>query len=212
MRKGLKEYARKILADHGCNEYTYGDTPALTILSDLKEGYPDGMQYPYVDVANAIMAISKRRPIKRATWHVCWDNGSCCDGYETQSLAQGKQDALDTLIEWMCQEQGTWASDVPTGEEADRWNYMIYNSSAGVSKYNPDTDEYEEYWSPSDRQLERIGWKVIKTYTIKPEYLELWGDDATEETIISEPELQHLAEEWNRSVDDLLQQLKPYDW
>ena len=212
MRKVLKDYARKILADHGCNEFTYGDTPALTILSDLKAGYPDGMDYPYVDVANAIMAISKRKPIKKDTWHVCWDNDSCCDGYSTPSLAAGKQDVLDTLIEWMCQEQSEWQSDIPTGAEADNWNYMIFNSSAGVSKYNPDTDEYEEYWYPSDKQKERIGWKIIKTYTIKPEFLDRWGQDATEETIVSEPELKRFAEDWCTTVSALRKQLNPYDW
>lgn len=212
MRKVVKDYARKILADHGCDKFTYGDTPSSTILRDLKEGYPNGMDFPYVDVANAIMAISKRKPIVRETWHVMWDNEACCDGYKTRSLAQGKQDVLDLLIEWMVQEQAEWASDIPTGAEADHWNYMVYNFSAGVGKYNPDTDEYEEYWYPSDRQKERIGWKIIKTYTIKPEFLDLWGEDANEETIVSEPEVKRLAEEWGKSVAALLEQLEPYDW
>ena len=212
MRKVLKDYARQILADHGCNEYTYGDTPAETILSDLKEGYPDGMDYPYIDVANAIMAVSKRKPIKRDTWHAIWDNVHCCDGFDTPSLAQGKQDALDLLIEWMVQERAEWASDTPTGEEADHWNYMIYNFSAGVSKYNPDTDEYEEYWYPSDKQKARIGWKVIKTYKIKPEYIDRWGSEANEDTIVSEPEVEQFARDWDCTVSDLLEQLTPYDW
>ena len=212
MRKVIKDYARKILADHECNEYTYGETPAMTILSDLKEAYPDGMDYPYVDVANAIIAISKRKPIKKDTWHVCWDNDSCCDGYQTPSLAAGKSNALDTLIEWMCQEQYTWKSDIPTGEEADHWNHMIYNCSAGVSKYNPDADEYEEYWYPSDKQKEQIGWKIIKTYTIKPEYIDRWGSEANEETIVTEYDVTRLAEEWSMTTDAVLEQLNPYDW
>lgn len=212
MRRIIKDYSRKILADHGCNEYTYGETPATTILSDLKEAYPNGMDYPYIDVVNAIMAISKRKPLTRATWHVSWDNVSCCDGFETKSFAQGKQDALDLLIGWATDEQAQWESDTPTGEEADHWNYMIYNYSAGVSKYNPDTDEYEEYWYPSERQKERIGWKIIKTYTVKPEYLDRWGSEADGETIITEYDVTRLAKEWSMTTDAIPEQLNPYDW
>jgi len=170
------------------------------------------MDYPYIDVTNAIMAISKRKPIKRAKWRVTWDTDSCCDGYDTPSLAQGKQDALDTLIEWMCEEQSEWNSDEPTGEEAEHWNYMIYNSSAGVKRYDPDTDQYEEYWYPSDKQKEQIGWKIIKTYKIKPEFIDQWGSDADDETIVSEPEVKRFAAYWGCTVDDLLKQLTPYDW
>ena len=212
MRKVIKEYARKILADHGCNEYTYGTTEGTQILRDLKEVYPNGMEYPYIDVANAIIAISKRKQIKKSTWCVSWDNGSCCDGYDTPSLAQGKQDALDTLIEWMCQEQSEWNSDTPTGKEADHWNYMIYNCSACVSKYDPDTDEYHEYWEPSDKDLERTGWKTIKIYTIKPEHIDKFGPEATDETIITEYDVKRLADEWDMPVTVVLSQLDPYDW
>ena len=60
----VQKYAKKILSDHDCNEYTYGDDAYETVLSDLKEGYPDGMEYPYEDVARAIKDISKPRYIK----------------------------------------------------------------------------------------------------------------------------------------------------
>jgi predicted outer membrane protein len=50
MKKELREYARKILADHGCDEFSYGTTSGEQIMSDLKEAYPDGMDHPYIDV------------------------------------------------------------------------------------------------------------------------------------------------------------------
>ena len=50
----LNKYAKNILAENGCDEYTYGDEPVETILEDLKWKYKDGMQYGYnyVEVAN----------------------------------------------------------------------------------------------------------------------------------------------------------------
>jgi hypothetical protein len=31
-----------------------------------------------------------------------------------------------------------------------------------VQKYDPDDDEYHDYWCPSDEELEEIGWKEIE--------------------------------------------------
>ena len=60
----IHEYAKKILSDHDCNEYSYGDDTTETVLSDLKIAYPDGMEYPYESVAQAIKDISKPRYVK----------------------------------------------------------------------------------------------------------------------------------------------------
>ena len=60
----VHDYAKKILADHDCNEYTYGDDTVETVLSDLKAAYPAGMEYPYESVAQAIKDISKPRYVK----------------------------------------------------------------------------------------------------------------------------------------------------
>ena len=48
----------------------------------------------------------------------------------------------------------------------------------------------------------------MKFYTIKPEYLSLWGEDCTEDTVITEDELQRLAAEWEKPAEDLLEQLE----
>ena len=49
-------------------------------------------------------------------------------------------------------------------------------------------------------------------YTIKPEYLPLWGEDATDDTIITEAELHRLADEWEKPMDDLKEQLIEHDF
>lgn len=159
----VETYAMKILSDHGCDCYTYGGSyfPPEQIIDDLKEAYPNGMEFPYIEVANAILAMSKPVPVKRPKYVMVWDNDSCCDGFGCESFGQAKQDAFDTLLQWMCDESSNWKSETPTEEEKDNWDYMIYNCSVHVDKYNADTDEYEEYWYPSEEELEEIGWKLF---------------------------------------------------
>lgn len=156
----VEEYARKILAEHNCNEYTYWGTEGERIIRDLKEAYPNGMEYSYVQVANAIMRISKPKMIERKPFSVVWDTDSFSDGMYCDSFEEAKDDAFETLIQWMCDEQSEWHGKKPTKKEKEKWDYMIYNSISYVTKYNEDTDEYDEYWYPSDEELAEIGWKA----------------------------------------------------
>ena len=52
----------------------------------------------------------------------------------------------------------------------------------------------------------------MKHYTIKPEYLSSWGDYCTEETVIDTAEVERLSEEWEKPVDELLEQLEEAYW
>lgn len=156
--KEVEEYARKILAEHGCDEYTYGDESAETVLNDLKKGYPNGMSLPYVEVANAIKRISKPHLIERKPFCVVWDCDSFSDGMGCDTFDEAKSDAFETLIQWEVDEIQNWKSQNPTEEEKENWDYMIYNSISYVKKYNENTDEYEDYWYPSDEELKEIGW------------------------------------------------------
>ena len=166
----LESYAMKILADHGCDCYTYGDECAKDILSDLKEGYPDGMEYPYIDVANAILAISRPKPIVRAQYIMAFDMEDNSDGIEFDSFEAAKADAEDTLVEWMVEERNRWKNVFhPTEEELDNYNYMICNCSVWVAKYNPNTDEYETEWEPSYEDEEALGWKELTMEDIQKE-------------------------------------------
>lgn len=157
----LENYAMKILADAGCDCYTYGDEQATHLMDDLKEEYPNGMEYPYIDVANAILAISRPRPIVRKPWQMLWDNGEDCSGIGYDSFEAAKDAAEDTLAEWIASECACWLTDTPDEEERDRFNYMIGTCSVEVHKYNKDTDEYELYWTPSYEDEQRIGWVEI---------------------------------------------------
>ena len=48
----------------------------------------------------------------------------------------------------------------------------------------------------------------MKTYHVKPEYLSAWGDQTTEETIVTYAEVVELAREWEKNIDELLDQLE----
>lgn len=48
----------------------------------------------------------------------------------------------------------------------------------------------------------------MKFYTIKPEYLTLWGANTDEDTVITEEELYRLSVAWEKSEEELLEQLQ----
>ena len=50
--------------------------------------------------------------------------------------------------------------------------------------------------------------KTMKQYTIKPEYMPLWGEDADENTIITQDDVERFAADWEISVENLLKQLE----
>ena len=51
----------------------------------------------------------------------------------------------------------------------------------------------------------------MKKYTIKPEYIYLYGEGADADTVITEDEVVILSSEWDMPVDEILEQLTEYD-
>ena len=51
----------------------------------------------------------------------------------------------------------------------------------------------------------------MKYYTVKPEYLTLWGETVTEDPVIDTAEVERLAVEWEKPLDELLNQLTEVD-
>lgn len=47
------------------------------------------------------------------------------------------------------------------------------------------------------------------TYTVKADYLSNWGEEVTDETVITQEELERLADEWEKPVAELKKQLIP---
>ena len=160
----LENYAMKILVDHGCDCYTYGDETSKTIMDDLKSAYPDGMEYGfhYLEVANAILAMSRPRPIARSSWKVCYSADNFDNSFSKDDFESAKDSALDVLGDWMLEESVHWVvAGMPSETEKEEWDYMINSCEVYVSKYDPSTDEYKEYWYPDSCDLENIGWKAF---------------------------------------------------
>lgn len=64
------------------------------------------------------------------------------------------------------------------------------------------------------KKEKKEGYKAMKTYMIKPEYLEMWegGDTPSNpERIITEDDIRTFSVEWDKSVDELLEQLIPVE-
>lgn len=49
--------------------------------------------------------------------------------------------------------------------------------------------------------------KKMKTYIIKPDYIENFGNDANSMTVLTEDDVERLAEDWEMDVDELKGQL-----
>ena len=158
----LNAYAMKVLSEHGCDCYTYGDEDAKHILEDLKTAYPNGMEYPYIEVANEILSMSRPRPIYKAPYKMIYDMGHTVDSTEHQCFETAKDEAIETLVDWIVEQKSLWKSDTPTEEEKGSFNMMIQDCSVEVVKYNPDTDEYEDCWMPTYEDEKAIGWEYIE--------------------------------------------------
>lgn len=175
MTPTVDNYAMRILADHDCDCYTYGGETGETIIEDLKREYPNGMEhgYGYVEVANAIIRISRMKPIERKPYRTIYDGDSFIDGIDCDSYEEAKDQAEDCLISWMIEERSTWRDYFhPTEDELDRYNYMICNCGTWIEKYNPATDEYEECGGLSYEDEERIGWKELMIEDLEEERIE----------------------------------------
>ena len=49
-------------------------------------------------------------------------------------------------------------------------------------------------------------------YTIKPEYLDLWGSWATEDDVMTESDLETAVRGWDKTLDDVIDQLNVYNY
>lgn len=48
----------------------------------------------------------------------------------------------------------------------------------------------------------------MKTYKIKPEFLSAWGSETTEDTTVTDAEIERQSREWGVSVDELMEQVE----
>ena len=47
-----------------------------------------------------------------------------------------------------------------------------------------------------------------KRYRIKPEFIDLWGSDANEESVVTESDIERLAVDWDMTPEQIREQLE----
>jgi hypothetical protein len=52
-------------------------------------------------------------------------------------------------------------------------------------------------------------YKKMKTYRIKPDYIDLWGSWANSETVLTKQELIEQAKCWNIPIKQIMEQVYP---
>jgi len=99
---------------------------------------------------------------------------------------------------------------------SDKKNTRFYglklnrNTDAALIKWLDSQESVQGYL----KQLIRVDMKGDNTmeYRIKPEYLDLYGDEATTETTLTADEIDSLAADWEKPVEELLDQLIPVNF
>lgn len=67
--------------------------------------------------------------------------------------------------------------------------------------------EWKDVMVQAAEMLEKDGGENMKTYKIKPEFLDLWGEDATAETILTEKDVEDITRGWDKTPADVMDQL-----
>ena len=116
---------------------------------------------------------------------VVWNTEDCIDGIPVETFYDAKETALVILNEWARDGLTIIDENDFSDEIRDGWNQMIENCWVEVRKYNPETKEYEKFWSPSEEDLESIGafgWFPITTLReIYKEFSDFSDDDVSED-------------------------------
>jgi len=175
----LREWAIQLLDSCGCKLDCYKDRNCLS-----NNGYKDACEdlerykadnkctfpFPVWVIAAELQSIGNEQPepiITHKRYQVVYDFG-CSDGVnEFDNFEDAKDDAINTLVEWICDEQYTWEVDKdgvphPTDEQIDSWDIMINECCIYVREWKEDEqtyyDEKMNYWFPSYEEENDINW------------------------------------------------------
>lgn len=85
------------------------------------------------------------------------------------------------------------------------------------------TAEYEDFEIAMENKAEKLSGELHLIYAdedivedvtldgpkykIKPEFLHLWGEDATEDTVLTCDEIESITRGWDKTVSDVIDQL-----
>lgn len=78
----------------------------------------------------------------------------------------------------------------------------------GITEWGGTSWKYNKYENAETVLTIRFDFEPAKCYRVKPEFLEYWGDECTEDYVVTEEEARYLATEWGKSFEDVLNQLE----
>jgi hypothetical protein len=85
------------------------------------------------------------------------------------------------------------------------------NTDAALIEHLEKIDNVQGYIKNLIRADIMKGERKTMTYKIKPEYADLWGEDVNENTIITESDLEMIARGWEKTPEELMDQLIPQE-
>lgn len=97
-------------------------------------------------------------------FEVIWNTEDCIDGIPKDTFEEAKDCAMEIMSEWLMDGYAILQKENFSQEVIDGWDEMIEECWVAVGKYNPETKEYEEFWNPSDDDLEMIGWRPFNIF------------------------------------------------
>jgi len=154
MNAKCMKYAKELLEQYECKESAYKGVDLEKIESELKEDFPEGMPFPYGDVAKSLREIGDAVPDpQKKPFMMLWSNDSCADGVEYETLEEAKNGAFGCLESWM------EVAELEYPQDDEQWNNMLETCSVSVVQLNEETGEHDiEIWELSDDDAKEIGW------------------------------------------------------
>lgn len=100
--------------------------------------------------------------MKEWLYSMVFSNGENRDAWGFGSFELAKETVMEQYMNWMHEFSfdRQCSSDFKewTKNEVKEWNAMIEKCYCLVEEYNSVTDEYDDYWYPSEEDLREIGW------------------------------------------------------
>lgn len=172
----LREYCLNLLISCECNLDCYKGENSKFALLDMKEYAKDyNVPFSLEDVANMLVQIGNEQPDPSRKGHkqycMVFDVGHTVDGVEWDTFEEAKNDAINTLENWIVDEQSKWSFDIdddgisviphPTDKQIESWDAMINDCSVYVVEWNDEDGCWEDSdnaWYPSSEIENELNW------------------------------------------------------
>ena len=172
----IREYSINILKDCGCSLDCYKGAELKSVISDLKVfSVENNLLFPVETIAKILIEIGNEQPDPPRKGHkkycMVFDVGHTVDGVEWDTFEEAKNDAINTLENWVVEEQLSWKFDTnsdgvsvtphPTEKQIESWDTMINDCCVYVVEWDDENDCWEDCdnaWYPSSEIENEVNW------------------------------------------------------